>query len=484
MSANTSLAGIPPPAEIDKERGLSRQLNTRQIGMIGIAGALGIGFFLRSSLAIQLAGPAVILTYLAGACIAFLFMRALSEMAVVHPTAGSFGVYAELYVSRWAGFVVRYTYWASLVIGMAGQANAIAIYCQWWFPAIPAWVWILVFSAALIYANTFAVGNFGEFEFWLSMIKVLSLVFFILFGLTLLGGFGLRSAIGTQNFNLEGGLLPNGWAGAWLAIVFVISSFGGVEMIAVTAGEAKDPGRAVPRAMRAMVIQLTIAYLAAMTVLIGVVPWNQIQPGRDVTASPFVTVFRLTGIPAAAHVMNFVVLMAACSSMNCGFYVASRMLFSLARAGYAPRRFGKLSRRGTPLGALLVSASGLLLAAVLTKLSPGGAFIYLAGLTLFGLMFVWQMIFVTHLFFRRSWLVSGRSLPLRLFGYPYTTILGLALVTALLLSTWWIDRMQITLVAGASWLILISLAYGIWANAQRRSTAGVVEGTPEADPGT
>ncbi len=468
MAAQGPAGEHPAPDVVEREKGLARQLSARQMTMIGIGGALGIGFFLRSSLGIHMAGPAVTLTYVLAAVIALLFAGALAEMAVAHPTAGSFGVYAELYVSRWAGFVVRYTYWFSMAAGMGGQATAVAIYLQWWWPNVPGWIWIAGVSAALIWVNTLKVGRFGEFEYWLSMIKILAICFFAVFGLVLLLGLGHSPAIGLRNYRLPGGFLPNGWSGAWAAIVFVIGGFGGVEMIAVTAGEAKDPERAIPKALRDMVARLIAVYAAATVVLIGVVPWYQIQPGRDVTASPFVTVFRLTGVAAAAHVMNFIVLMAAISSMNTGFYIASRMLFSLARGGYAPQRFGQLSARGTPVSALLVSAFGLAAAAAVTRLYPTGAFIYFAGLTLFGLMFVWQMVFVSQLFFRRKWLAQGRSHTVRMIGYPYTTILGLALVTALLVTTWWVERMRITIFAGLGWLALISLAYRIWTKSQSK----------------
>jgi amino acid transporter, AAT family len=216
-----------------------------------------------------------------------------------------------------------------------------------------------------------------------------------------------------------------------------------------------------------MVIRLVAVYVGAMLVLIAVVPWNQIQPGKDVTASPFVTVFRLTGVPAAAHIMNFVVLMAAISSMNTGFYIASRMLFSLARGGYAPKRFGELSARGTPVSALVVSAFGLALAAVVTKLYPASAFIYFVGLTLFGIMFVWQVVFVTHLRFRKKWLAQGHPLKVKMWGYPYTSILGLALVTSIIITTWWVERMKITILSGLAWLALITIAYWIWKARQK-----------------
>jgi amino acid transporter, AAT family len=465
---------VPPvdstsTAAVDKERGLARQLSARQMAMIGIGGALGVGFFLRTALGIHAAGPAVLITYLIAALIGILFAGALAELAVAHPTAGSFGVYAEMYVSRWAGFAVRYAYWFSMTAGMGGQAIAVSIYMSWWFPSVPGWIWIVAVSAGLIYLNMLNVGTFGEFEYWLSMIKILAICFFIVFGITLIAGIGHPHRIGLKNFQLAGGFFPNGWAASWTGIVFVISSFCGLEMIAVTAGEAKDPERAVPKALKDMIIRLIAVYVGAMIVLIAVVPWNQIQPGQDVTASPFVTVFRLTGIPAAANIMNFVVLVAAISSMNTGFYIASRMLFSLGRGGYAPRQMGLLSHKGTPVAALAVSTLGLAVAAVITKLYPADAYIYFVGLTLFGIMFVWQIVFISHLRFRGKWLSEGNVISVRMIGYPYTSILGLVLVTAIIATTWWIARMRITIFSGLGWLAAITLGYWFWERRQRSS---------------
>jgi L-asparagine transporter-like permease len=198
--------------------------------------------------------------------------------------------------------------------------------------------------------NARSVGSFGTFEYWFAMIKVVAIVLFIVFGAAMLLGVG-HPAIGGRNFTAHGGFFPRGLSGTWMAIVFVIYGYIGAEIVAVTAGEARDPERAVPRAMRSMVGRLILFYIGSMIVLIGVVPWDRIQPGADVTASPFVTVFQLMGIPAAAHVVNFVVLTAALSSINCNFYLVTRMMFSLARGGYAPALFGNVSRparRSTP----------------------------------------------------------------------------------------------------------------------------------------
>jgi L-asparagine transporter-like permease len=341
---------------------------------------------------------------------------------------------------------------------------------SWWFPNVPGWIWIVAVSTGLIYLNMLNVGTFGEFEYWLSMIKILAICFFIVFGITLIAGIGHPHRIGLKNFQLAGGFFPNGWAASWTGIVFVISSFCGLEMIAVTAGEAKDPERAVPKALKDMIIRLIAVYVGAMIVLIAVVPWNQIQPGQDVTASPFVTVFRLTGIPAAANIMNFVVLVAAISSMNTGFYIASRMLFSLGRGGYAPRQMGLLSQNGTPVAALAVSTLGLAVAAVITKLYPADAYIYFVGLTLFGIMFVWQIVFISHLRFRGGWFSEGNVISVRMIGYPYTSILGFVLVTAIIATTWWIARMRVTIFSGLGWLAAITLGYWFWERRQRSST--------------
>jgi L-asparagine transporter-like permease len=451
---------ISGPGEIERGEQLSRQLSAGQLAMIAIGGAIGTGLFLGSSLAVHTAGPGVVITYLIGAGITLLLMGALAEMAVAHPTAGSFGVYAEMYLHPWAGFAIRYTYWAAQCIAIGGEATAIAIYCRWWFPHTPQWLWILAFSIALLGVNASSVGSFGSFEYWFAMIKVVAIVLFIVFGVVLIFGLGPVAPLGFANLTAHGGFLPTGWRGVWMALVFVIFSYLGSEIVSVTAGEAKDPETAVPRALRGMVLRLILFYLGAIVVLVSIVPWNQIQPGSDVTASPFVKVFHLIGVPAAAHVVNFVVITAAASSMNCNLYLVARMMFSLARGGYAPAAFGRVSARGTPVPALLVSAAGLAFAIVVALLNPGGAFVYLFGISLFGGLFVWLMIFVTHLRFRPRWEASGgRRLPVRMIGYPYTSILGAAAITAILATTWWVEGMRVTIIAGIPWLAILSIAY-------------------------
>jgi AAT family amino acid transporter len=457
------------PARIEKGEQLSRQLTTGQLSMIAIGGAIGTGLFLGSSLAVRIAGPGVIISYLFGAVIALLFMGVLCEMAVAHPTAGSFGVYAELYVNAWAGFTVRYTYWAAQCIAIGGEATAIAIYCQWWFPNTPKWLWILGFSFALVYINARNVASFGSFEYWFAMIKVVAIILFVVFGAALILGLGPVPRIGFSNYTAHGGFLPNGWRGVWMAMVFVIFSYMGTEVVSITAGEAKDPETAVPRAMRSMVGRLILFYVGAIVVLIGILPWNQVQPGSDVTASPFVKVFQLIGVPAAAHLVNFVVITAAASSMNCNLYLCTRMMFSLARGGYAPASFGRVSSSGAPVIALLVSAGGLALALVISLLAPDTAFVFLFGVSLFGGLFAWVMIFFTHLFFRPAWDAAGRPrLPVRMFGYPYTSLIGMAAVIAIIATTWWVEGMRVAILSGLPWIGLLTIAYFLVEYRKRR----------------
>jgi L-asparagine transporter-like permease len=445
---------------LQREQGLSRELSTRQMAMIAIGGAIGTGLFLGSSLAVRTAGPAVLICYVLGAFIALLLMGALSEMAVAHPTAGSFGVYAELYINPWAGFVVRYTYWACQCIAIGGEATAVAIYCRWWLPQVPAWVWIVIFSVFLLAVNAAGVGNFGEFEYWFAMIKVVAILAFIAFGvICILGIIPGAPKAATENFHPDQ-FFANGLRGIWMAMCFVIFSYIGTEVVAVTAGEAQKPDEAIPRAMKTMVFRLIFFYMGAMLVLISIVPWTSVQPGSDVTASPFVTVFRLMRIPAATHLMNFVVLTAALSSMNCDLYLSTRMLFSLSRGGFAPELLGRVNKRGVPLPALMISTLGLVVATVVAILYPASAYVYLFGIALFGGLFVWMMIFVTHLFFRRAWRASGgRRLPIQMMGYPYTSIAGAVLVAAIIATTWWVPGMRPTILSGIPWLALLSLGY-------------------------
>lgn len=465
-SQPTSPAAAVPAAEqevLAREAGLHRNLTSRQLSMIAIGGAIGTGLFLGSAISVRLAGPGVILSYVAGAAIAMTLMWAVAEMAVALPVAGSFGVYAEMYIHRWAGFVVRYTYWLCQVVAIGSEVVAAAIYCGLWFPGIPQWIWIAAFSAGMIYVNARSVASFGAFEYWFAMIKVVTITIFLILGGALLFGVGFHP-LGAANYTAHGGFLPHGWLGVGLGVAMAMFSYFGLEVIAVTSGEAADPERALPRALRWTLLRLGIFYIGGLTIVVGVVPWSQVGLGE----SPFVRVFQTVGIPAAAGIMNFVVLTAALSSVNCNLYLTSRMIFSLARGGYAPAILGRLSKRGTPVNGLLVSSAGMALALVLQLwFQTTKVFTYMIGAAFFGGLFVWLMIFITHLAFRRRHVRAGSSYLRFAPRGPWTSLFGLIALTAVLLSTWWIPELQITLKSGVPWLVIISLAYFAWSRLHR-----------------
>src|SRR5262245_7583706 len=291
-------------------------------------------------------------------------------MCTAHPTAGSFGVYAGIYLSPFAGYAVRVTYWIMEIVATGGHLVAVSIYMQYWFPDVPGALWVVGFSLALLYLNTGSVRSFAEFQYWFVMIKVVAVVVFVVLGLAAVLGLTGGAAIGSSN--LRGDPLPFGLAGVWLACCFVIYAFIGVEVVAVASGEAENPERTIPRALLRMVLGLTAIYLATTAVLVALMPWKELGVGE----SPFVTVLRQSGIPGAAALMNFVVLTAALSSANANFYLVSRTLFSLARGGYVPAGLGSVNARGTPRNALFLSSLGLAGAVVVRWFWPDSAYVW------------------------------------------------------------------------------------------------------------
>jgi AAT family amino acid transporter len=457
-----SASTTTPTIEVERESGLRHKLTPRQVAMIGIGCTIGTGLFLGSAISVKLAGPAVILSFLAGALIALTVMWALAEMSVELPTAGAFGVHAEVYLHPWAGFAVRYTYWICMVVIIGSEVVAAAIYCQYWFPHVPPVLWIAGFSLAMIYINTVSIESFGAFEFWFAMIKVVTVVIFLVLGAALLLGLGFPR-IGAANYTANGGFFPHGISGVALGITMAIFSFMGLEIVGTTAGEAADPKIAVPRALRQTLFVQILFYVGGLAIVLGIVPWTQIGLGE----SPFVRVFEIVGIPAAGHVMNFVVLTAALSSATCNLYFASRMLFSLSRGGYAPAALGRLSKRSMPVTALLVSSLGMAAALILAHFFQNTAFLFMIGVAFFGGPFVWMMILATHLAFRRAIARAGKTILRFAPPGPWSSLFGLIALLGVLISTWWVPDFHITLLAGGPWLVLITLCYLVWGRSRR-----------------
>ena len=439
---------MPQENATPQESGLRHQLSAGQMAMVAVGGSIGTGLLLGSAAAMEIAGPAVILSFLLAGFISWTVTMALGELSSLHPAAGSFGLYADLYLSPWAGFISRAGYWIAISVSVGANLVASATYMRYWFPAVPALVWIALFSLLLIVVNLRSVGDYGRFEFWFAMIKLATMATFIIIGAMLLAGGRVPA-----QYTAQGGFFPRGVLAPFLAMTFALYTFGGIEMVAITTGESRSPAE-IPRAVRLTFITLAFVYLGSIVVLVGVMPWNRV----GVTESPFVTVFRTVGIPAASSLMSFVILTAALSGANANLYSASRMLFSLARGGWAPASLGRLNKAGSPQLALVASSYGIVVAVVLEMWVPGNAFVYILSGALFGLMLSWLVSLAAHISCRRRMSSSQvNSLPMRSPLGAWGSVLGLTLVTAAILKTWWDSR--VSLISGVSTLLLLTVAY-------------------------
>jgi L-asparagine transporter-like permease len=373
---------------------------------------------------------------------------ALGELASMHPAAGSFGVYGELYLNQYLGFLCRAAYWAAIAFSIGAELTASATYMGYWLPAVPGELWVILFSALLLLVNLRSVGSYGRFEFWFAMIKFATIVAFILAGSALL--FSGRVA---PQYTAQGGFLPKGPIAPLLAVFWAIYAFGGVEMLAVTTGESRS-AKDIPRAARLTIFLLAGVYLGAITVLVGVMPWNH----TGVSESPFVSVLRLAHIPAAAYFMNFVVLTAALSGANAKLYVASRLLFSMGRSGWAPARLGKLNAAGSPRLALLVSSYGIVSALIFEYWAPQQAFVYIMGAAFSGLIFSWVVSLAAHVSFRRRLTPQQlAALPMRSPLGIWGSMLGFMLASATVLHTLFSTR--INAIGGLVFFTALTLAY-------------------------
>ncbi|RAL21859.1 amino acid permease [Thermoflavimicrobium daqui] len=440
----------------ERENVLERKLGTKQLSMVVIGTAVGTGLFMGSGLSISYAGPSVILSYAVAALIAFFMMMCLAEMTVKHPTAGSFGTHAEYYLGPWSGFMVRTTYWIANVIAVGGEVTAVALYMHYWLPSIPKWVWVILFSIIIIFLNARSVSNFGTMEYWFSIIKITAIIGFILIGAAVLFGIGTKP-VGFSNYVAHGGFMPNGWYGLWLGTTTAMFSYIGSEMIAVTAGESKNPSESIPKSMRLSAFRLIIFYVLSLAIMVAVIPWNQ-AGSQEITQSPFVKVFAALGIPLADHIMNFVVLVAALSAMNAQVYASTRMVFSLAKGNYVPKALGKLSERGVPINALLISSIGLVLATVLNVAVPD-AYSILIGLATIGALVSWFMIFMTYFRFKKQ---NQEKLSYHAPLYPVIPIVGTLLLGGTIVTLGIDPNWRFTWYAGAGWLALISIIYLVW----------------------
>ncbi|EYR86608.1 amino acid permease [Acinetobacter baumannii] len=441
----------------NREAGLHKKLSAKQMGMIAIGGAIGTGLFMGSKFAISFAGPAVIVSYAIGGLIAFALMAFFAEKKVQHPTSGSFGAYAEHYISPLAGFLVRYCYWACIVLAVGTEITAVADYMKLWFPNVGSWVWIGFFSLTLLVVNAYSVKAFGLVEYWFSTIKVFAIIVFILLSIGILtqSNEGITQVV--THLSGHGGFFPNGFSGVWIGVIISIFSYLSIEMIAVAAGEAKDPEKAVKKAFKSTALRLILFYLLSLFLIVTLVPWT-VLIGADAT-SPFIMVMKIVGIPYADSILNFIVIVAALSAMNSMLYISTRMLFSLSRAGDAPKVFGRISSNGVPVNALLLSAVGIGIASIVYTINPASAFPIMIALSMFGALFTWGSIFVTHMFFRRHMVQQNIQLKFKIPASRFISLFGFIAILSITVTTWFTSEFKSTLQFGVPLVLVLIFFY-------------------------
>ncbi|TLZ51997.1 MAG: amino acid permease [Gammaproteobacteria bacterium] len=437
---------------------LSRRLRSRHIQLIAIGGTIGVGLFLGSARAIHNAGPALVLAYALGGIAIFFIMRALGELLTYRPVAGSFATYADEFCGPFAGFVTGWSYWFAWIATAMAELTAIGVYVRWWLPAVPQWLPALVALLALYGSNLLAVRMFGELEFWFALIKVVTIVALIVCGLVVLvfhvGDLGAGASF--SNLWSHGGFLPYGVGGMLLTMQIVMFAYVGVELIGVTAGEAEDPKVVLPRATNGIILRILIFYIGALIVIMALVPWNELSP----SVSPFVFVFEKLRVPAAAGLINLVVITAASSSCNSGLFSTGRMLWSLAQRGHGPRPFARLSPRHVPAAGIHASAAVMLLGVALNYMVPERVFIWVTSVALVGTFWTWGIILVSHLNYRRA-VLAGRvpAAPFRMPGAPFANWAVLAFLVAVSALLWRDPDNRVALYVAPVWFGLLTIGY-------------------------
>jgi len=440
------------------DQALKRGLQERHIRLMALGSAIGVGLFLGSANAIKLAGPAILLSYIMGGLAIFIIMRALGEMAVHNPVAGSFSRYAQDYLGPLPGFLTGWNYWFMWLVTCIAEITAVGIYMGIWFPDVPQWIWALAALAAMGAVNLAAVKAYGEFEFWFAMIKVVTIVLMIIGGGAMIL-FGLGNggvATGISNLWTHGGFMPHGAQGMLMALQMVMFAYLGVEMIGLTAGEADNPNKSIPDAINSVFWRILIFYVGALFVILSIYPWNEL----GTHGSPFVMTFERLGIKSAAGIINFVVLTAALSSCNGGLYSTGRMLYNLAQQGQAPRAFAATSQGGIPHRAIQVSIVALLFGVLLNYLVPAKVFVWVTSIATFGAIWTWAVVLVTQMKFRKGLSNAERDrLVFRMPFYPYASWLALAFLLLVIGLMAYFPDTRVALIVGPLWLVVLTVLY-------------------------
>ncbi|WP_288498245.1 amino acid permease [uncultured Acinetobacter sp.] len=414
---------------------LKRGLKNRHIQLIAMGGAVGTGLFLGSAQVIQSAGPSIILGYAIVGLIAFLIMRQMGEMIVEEPVAGSFSYFSQKYWGRFPGFLSGWNYWVVYILVAMTELTAIAKYIHYWWPHIPAWVSTLFFFIVVTGFNLGNVKFYGESEFWLAIIKVTAVISMIVFGLYLLLTAGADSTASFNNLWQHGGFFPHGFSGLFYMLAFLMFAFGGIELIGMTAAEAENPEKSIPKAINQVIFRILIFYIASLAIIMSLIPWNQLDLG-GLDKSPFVMIFSQLGIEWAAHLLNFIILTAALSVYNSGMYANSRMLHGLAIQGNAPTIFAKVTQQGVPVPAVVFSSVLIFGCVLLNYFIPEQALSHLMYMAVAALVLNWAIISFTHLKFKKIAQIEGTQTKFPALFSPFSNYLVLTFIVMILYIMW------------------------------------------------
>ncbi|MDU9402200.1 D-serine/D-alanine/glycine transporter [Pseudomonas sp. zfem004] len=445
------------PAE---DQHLQRNLTNRHIQLIAIGGAIGTGLFMGSGKTISLAGPSIIFVYMIIGFMLFFVMRAMGELLLSNLNYKSFIDFSADLLGPWAGYFTGWTYWFCWVVTGIADVVAIAAYTQFWFPDLPQWIPALSCVALLLSLNLVTVKLFGEMEFWFALIKIVAILGLVVTGLYMvITGFQSPGGDTASLANLwnDGGMFPHGLMGFFAGFQIAVFAFVGIELVGTTAAEAKNPERTLPRAINSIPIRIIVFYVLALVAIMAVTPWRDVVPGK----SPFVELFMLAGLPAAASIINFVVLTSAASSANSGVFSTSRMLFGLAQEGDAPKAFEKLSRRAVPANGLYFSCACLLLGAVLIYLVPDvvEAFTLVTTVSAVLFMFVWTLILLSYLSYRKNRAALHEASSYKMPGGRFMCYVCLAFFAGILVLLSLRDDTRQALVVTPIWFVLLAVTY-------------------------
>ena len=440
-----------PRSKISRD-GLKRALSPIQIQLLSMGGVIGVGLFYGSGVALTLAGPAVVLDYVIGGIVVAIVMRALGEMTVEEPTAGSFSRFAENTMGPMMGFITGGMWWFFWVSTVMSELAAIGLLVQFWVPALPAWIPGLIALILFTFANFLHVKVFGSVEFWFAVLKIFAIAAFIGLGvfLAIRALFGGHHVAGIPNLWRFGGFFPHGFAGPLQAFSLVVLGYSGVETLAVTAGETAQPEKSVPRAISNVIWRIAILYIGSIFVMLIAFPWSALVGHHT---SPYVLLFTRIGLPLAATVINAIIITSGLSSSNTGLYGGSRMLFSLSQEERLPKYLRHLSSNKVPVYAVLATGIAMSLGIVLTYLAPNTVYVWISSAASFAAIWTWSTILVSELLFKKRSRSHALKFPIP--GGPWLPMIGLLLLVGILLAIMISPLTAISVWAGIAWLLFL-----------------------------